>query len=331
MALTDASNRAPDHRRMSEDPSEQDLRSRRDVIFVKLGRSLVRLQQIELGMKHLAGLSQMVAPAGKFDAAFEQRRARFRGQTLGSVTEEVARQVLVPLDWQPDQGVADESGPPTVGAGFTIGMSEEARERILANLKDLVERRNFLVHGLIEEYDIWTVDGCAAAEEHLDTTLAFIGTQLEHVRSWVAMASESGQKAASLFEQPEMQDLFFHGILPDGRVWWPTSTIFDLLRAAEDGVAEEGWTSLDRAIEFARSQAPDHTPRRYGCTTWRQVLHESGQFEIRRGKNGADGRGTTWYRSRPDAGETTNTVTFVSSPHAPGNQQRRDLAGSVGD
>lgn len=290
---------------MSEDPSEQDLRSRRDVIFVKLGRSLVRLQQIELGMKHLAGLSQMVVPAGKFDAAFEQRRARFRGQTLGSVTEEVARQVLVPLDWQPDQGVADESGSPMVGAGFTIGMTEEAREKILANLKDLVERRNFLVHGLIEEYDIWTVDGCAAAEEYLDTTLTFIGTQLEHVRSWVATASESGQKAAALFEQPEVQELFFHGILPDGRAWWPTSTIVDLLRAAEDGVAEEGWTSLDKAIEFARSQAPDHTPRRYGCTSWRQVLHESGLFEIRKHRKAGDAKGSTWYRSRQDAGETT--------------------------
>lgn len=316
---------------MSEDPSEQDLRSRRDVIFVKLGRSLVRLQQIELGMKHLAGLSQMVVPAGKFDAAFEQRRARFRGQTLGSVTEEVARQVLVPLDWQPDQGVADESGSPMVGAGFTIGMTEEAREKILANLKDLVERRNFLVHGLIEEYDIWTVDGCAAAEEYLDTTLTFIGTQLEHVRSWVATASESGQKAAALFEQPEVQELFFHGILPDGRAWWPTSTIVDLLRAAEDGVAEEGWTSLDKAIEFARSQAPDHTPRRYGCTSWRQVLHESGLFEIRKHRKAGDAKGSTWYRSRQDAGETTNTATLVFGPRESGNQKRHDFAGSVGD
>lgn len=328
MALTDASNRPRDHRRMSEDPLEQDLRYRRDVIFVKLGRCLVRLQQIELGMKHLAGLSQMVVPAGKFDAAFEQRRARFRGQTLGSVTEEVARQVLVPLDWQPDQGVADESAPPMVGAGITIGVPEEAREKILANLKDLVERRNFLVHGLIEEYDIWTVDGCAAGEEYLDTTLAFIGTQLEHVRSWVAMASESGQKAAALFEQPEVQDLFFHGILPDGRAWWPTSTIVDLLRAAETELAEKGWTSLDKAIEFARSQAPDHTPRRYGCTSWRQVLHESGQFEIRKHRKASDAKGSTWYRSRQDIGESTNTATFVFGPHSSPDQQGHELEGS---
>ncbi len=320
MAPTDTSGGPREHS-SPEEPPEHNVQANRDHIYVKLGRCLVRLQQIEVGMKHLAGLSHMSRPTEEFVSAIELRRARIAGQTLGSVSELVATQVIVPPDWEPAHSASDESAPAMLGAGFTIGVPDETRDQVLSDLKELVERRNFLVHGLIERYDIWSIDGCQAADEYVDTTFAFIGTQLDQLRDWVTRASESSQMAAAIFEQPEVRELFFHGILPDGGVWWPTATIVGVLRAAETELAENGWTSLDKAIAFARAHAPDHTPRRYGCSSWRQVLRESGQFEIRRDRNPIDGTGSTRYRSKPTAQDSSNTATWVLGPDGTAGSQ----------
>jgi hypothetical protein len=46
------------------------------------------------------------------------------------------------------------------------------------------------------------------------------------------------------------------------------------------------------------SHVGDRTPTRYGCSSWRHLLHESEQFEVRR-EQATPGEPTlTWYRSR---------------------------------
>lgn len=75
------------------------------------------------------------------------------------------------------------------------------------------------------------------------------------------------------------------GIAPDGQVHWPMSGIVSSLREAEVALAQggqDGWTVLNAAIAWQRQHAPEQTPKRYGCSSWRQVLHESGQFEVRK-------------------------------------------------
>lgn len=276
--------------------SDDDLRELRDQLYRKLGWCMVRLHQVELGMKWLASSSHMTAPAGHLLRESEKRQERIFGQTLGTVADVVAKQVLVPPNWEPQDGQYEDPAP-RVGSGFTIELPDVHRDAVASAMKELVERRNFLVHGFIQKYDIWTLAGCVAADAYLDAALTFVDARLEDVRQWVKDLGELGLAFAGLLDQPEFQDAFFHGILPDGDVVWRGSTIVQLLRAAEDAFADDGWTSLANAIAFAHAKAPEHTPRRYGCSTWRQVLHESGQFELRRRASSDSGEAGTWYRS----------------------------------
>ncbi|WP_223435005.1 MULTISPECIES: OST-HTH/LOTUS domain-containing protein [unclassified Pseudomonas] len=69
------------------------------------------------------------------------------------------------------------------------------------------------------------------------------------------------------------------------------------LREAETKLAEGGWTRLEASIRWIGGTYPEQTPKRYGCSSLRHVLHESMQFEIR--KFQADNERTTvWYRSK---------------------------------
>lgn len=71
----------------------------------------------------------------------------------------------------------------------------------------------------------------------------------------------------------------------------------NLLRDAEATLAVDEWTPL-RAIEYISGLEPSHTPKRYGCSSWRQVLHELAIFTIRREQSEPGVAKETWYRSR---------------------------------
>ncbi len=102
---------------------------------------------------------------------------------------------------------------------------------------------------------------------------------------------------AELFINPEFWSHFFRGGAPDDGDWSALSAV-DLLRQAEARVAQDGWTLLEDAVAIIRTAAPDQSPERYGCSSWRQVLHETRPiFTVRRERGDHLTPGKTWYRS----------------------------------
>ena len=90
-----------------------------------------------------------------------------------------------------------------------------------------------------------------------------------------------GFLAPKMLDAP-LEGLLVNGIAPDGSVNWLASGAVRCLREAETRLAKKGWTLLNTATAWIRAQHPDQHPQRYGCGSWRQVIHESQQFEIRK-------------------------------------------------
>ena len=110
---------------------------------------------------------------------------------------------------------------------------------------------------------------------------------------------EARKEMANVMQSDGFSDFLLHGILPGGTgAIWSSCTIVNLLRDAEATLAVDGWTPLARAIEHISSREPGHTPKRYGCSSWRQVLHESAIFTIRREQSELGAAKETWYCSR---------------------------------
>lgn len=103
---------------------------------------------------------------------------------------------------------------------------------------------------------------------------------------------------AAFMKTATFEDLLVNGIAPDGSVDWLASGAVRCLRDAESRFMVDAWTQLNTATSWIRAEHPDQNPQRYGCGSWRQVIHESQQFEIRRVKNKEQGCGEVWYRSR---------------------------------
>ena len=154
--------------------------------------------------------------------------------------------------------------------------------------------RNDLVHHLIEQFDVWTDAGCAAAMEHLDGCYGRIDAHYKELRQWVETMDQARTDAAAFVQSDAFKDLIVNGIAPDGTFDWPHTGIVRTLREVAEGRANGGWVRLDEARAWIAERHPEQVPQKYGCRTWRQVFSESRCFRLEY-REGGDGR-VPWYR-----------------------------------
>lgn len=82
------------------------------------------------------------------------------------------------------------------------------------------------------------------------------------------------------FRFDNFESLLPHETYPNLSVPWAVSGIVQGLRDAEAELAAGDWTSLDSAVEWMRRYDFEQVPRRYGCSSWYQVLRASKQFDV---------------------------------------------------
>lgn len=267
----------------------------------KLGRCMLRLQQYERLIKALAVDFDI---SGPFDELADIRRKRGEAVsklTLGQLVNEFAGNYLQPQqrdaaqpDWEPG-----DSHRIWFRMQTRMPLEEADYDQVVLDLRELVALRNELVHHFIERFDVWLVNGCQDADAYLDASMLKVNDHYTRLRHWALSMCEARRKIGAFLASPAGTDLLFDGIYPDGSVDWPNCGIVRCLRAAAAEVAVEGWACLDRVITKMNLDHPEQTLKRYGCASWRQVLHESKQFKIRREPGSAKQLGRTEFQSLP--------------------------------
>ena len=271
----------------------------------KLGRCMLRLQQYERLLKTMVAGMAVKGPIERFQAAQDQKLVDMRTKTLGTLVGMFTGNHLTPALSDVEAGPDDDTGTGVqsidvawASIRFNISMSPERYAQSKDSLAELVALRNELVHHLIERFDIFDENGCRAALTHLDACYEQIDAHFERLKDWAKSLAETQALASSFLQSKSFEDMFVHGINPDGSVCWARSTIVECLHKAETACQVGGWTFLDAAIEFISKENRDQVPSRYGCKTWRQVLRKSGLFELRKiGCSDGKSKGTL-YRSQ---------------------------------
>lgn len=272
----------------------------------KLGGCLLRLQQYELLLKAMVAHAEVAGPPAQLEALRDEQIAGAQRKTLGSLVGMLTEGYLSSADSHATTKDDAENDPPSDGAWFRtryrMVMDVKRYETTRAELKELVDLRNDLVHHLLQRFDVSHLEGCTAAVAYLNSSREVIDARYLTLRAWAQQMEESRVMMAAFVDSPSFKDLLIDGITPDSEVHWPVSGIVRSLREAEAAVGQAGWTELNAAIEWQRHHAPKQTPTRYGCSSWRHVLHESQQFEVRmevpaNGTSAVDGR-VVWYRSQ---------------------------------
>jgi len=275
-----------------------DLQDQQREVQRLLGRCMLRLQQYERLIKAIVAHHDLAGPAHALASIRAARVASVAGKTLGTLVGQLLGSYVVTdgADASTDTLAQAREDVISISMRMRLSLSPEDHARTQEGLKELVALRNHLVHHFIDQHDLWSPDGCREAHEALVTAYTRIDQHFEQLRGWAEHMDQAQRLAASFVQSDAFRDLVIDGIAPDGSVDWPAAGIVRVLREASGELAVEGWTPVAAAERWITQRHPDQQPARYGCASWRQVLHESGLFELRYRE--VDGQRAAWYRAR---------------------------------
>lgn len=272
-----------------------------------LGKCLLRLQEYESLLKHMLPQAAVSGPASDIPASIAKKRSSLQKKMMGELVGTLTESFLTGEHADQEErtsSVQEDGNTIWVESRTQVVFSAERYVETKAGLKEVVALRNELVHHFIDKFDLSNAEGCADAQGFLEASYQSIDDHFTLLRAWNEAMIEAQVRIASVTTEPAFLD-FLDGILPDGTVEWARAGIVQGLRDAEERLAVSGWTDLSEAIAWISKSCPEQTPKRFGCSSWRQALHESRQFEIR--KEVADGAQlgaqaqpamVVWFRSR---------------------------------
>lgn len=268
---------------------DYDLKTSAHEVQRLMGQCILRLQVYELLLKSVVTAHEIFSPIATLATAQTDRADEIRYNTLGMLIRQMLGSLLVP------QGQEGKGQPrndaPSVTFRMQIILTQDDFNRTEADLRNLVEMRNHLVHHFIEEHDVRTLEGCQKAQEALAQALDDIGRAHSDLRSWAEDLETTRERVTDQFVSAEVQNFFV-----EGRVPWRRVVIVRALKEAAQALAEDGWAPVDAAVRWVNARYPDERPDDYGCTSWRQVIHESRLFDLQ--NRTAEGPRQAWFRLR---------------------------------
>jgi hypothetical protein len=246
-----------------------------------LGQCLLKLQEYEALLKRVLAKSAVSGPPEDVPTALVKKSSSLQKAMLGELVGKLTDDFLSPDDVGEDvvENCPQNGNIAWVKTRTQVVFSEERYIVVKAGLKELVSLRNELVHHFISKFDLETTAGCIEAEIFVERSFMQIEENLKLLQAWYNLMVQAQVTLASILNEPAFQN-FIEGILPDGKIEWPRAGIVQTLRDAEECLAFKGWTDLSAAIAWIAKNAQEQRPKRYGCSSWRQVLHESRQFEV---------------------------------------------------
>lgn len=254
-------------------------------VHLKLGRCMLRLQQYECLTKAILADSKLSGSVDTLQARRQARIDEFKTLTLGQLVKQMQVSYLLPSAGDGAQVTAEPPlGLTQVWMSFRSSMQLDPATlaTTVQAMQELVELRNGLVHHLLEQFNIWTFDGCAAAAAHLDQSYDRIDRHMLELVAWATAMDEASRYHAGFMQSNAFMDFLLSkddpAILPlNGE-----SPIVVHLKQAEQALAISGWAWLNDAIAYIAKSTKDEVPSRYQCKNWRQILQRSGVFELKR-------------------------------------------------
>lgn len=277
-------------------PIDEELQTLQREVQRMLGRCLLRLQQYEKLMKAIVAHHEISASGSPLESNQAERIADAANKTLGTLVGTLLGTYVTGGD---QDEVAEPDVPDNIISfkmKMSLRMSAEDFDTTQNDLKELVLLRNNLVHHFIDQHDLWSLDGCRGAQESLVAAYSRVDQHFEQLRGWAEHMDQARRLAAEFAQSDAFRDLVINGIAPDGSVDWPAAGIVRTLREAADQLAVDEWTPVATAGRWIAERYPDQLPAKYGCSSWRQVVHESRLFELRYRE--VNGQRAAWYRPK---------------------------------
>jgi hypothetical protein len=274
--------------------SDDGLLLRRHEVQRLLGQCLLHLQAYEGLMKAIVAHHDISGTAHSLGDTQAIRSADIGRKTLGTLGT-LVNHLLGSFLTTEEKQMSSESqlqplaNGPTFGVRIQLWLSADDFERVENGLKELVLLRNNLVHHFLELHDLGSIDGCRAAEAALIEAAGRIRHHFDDLRQWAEDLDRTRLNAAEVVRSDMFQDFVVEGTIP-----WAITAIVKALQEAFVELAHDGWAPIAKASDWVAARYPAELPANYRCRTWRQVIHQSGVFELRYVQT--EGQRVGWYR-----------------------------------
>ncbi|HDZ82456.1 MAG TPA: hypothetical protein ENH56_14615 [Roseobacter sp.] len=224
--------------------------------------------------------------SGPPDALEEVRAAHIDGtarKTLGTLVGDLLGSYVVAGDVEALEGEAATSSDSLtwVDMQMKVSLPDADFAQAEADLKELVHLRNNLVHHFIDQHDLWSSEGCRSAQTALIADYSRIRQNYERLREWTGDMNRMRQAMSEALQSKEVHDFIVNGVAPVDSVNWHFAGALGPLREALGAIAVDGWASIEEAGTWIEERYPEQLPAKYGCRSWRQVVHEAPKFELR--------------------------------------------------
>nr|WP_256353733.1 OST-HTH/LOTUS domain-containing protein [Aeromonas sp. sif2433] len=263
----------------------------KEQIALEYGRCLLQLQQFELMLKATLPTLKVSGFSDELAGNIERDRQLLGGKTLGHLVGQWSQRTTL----EDEQEIDDDALNGRAYFRFSFGL--ENGEWMNEKLKQLVELRNELVHHFLSRFALNSEASCQDAISYLVTAANTIKDNIEALHSLLTTAEQAKSELFEFMNSPQGEHFLISGILPGEPVNnWENTTIIQQLKCEERLIGKGGWTQLNEAICSIGQRRPGLSPKLYGCSSWREVIHRSQLFEVdkRLSPTGV----MVWYRTR---------------------------------
>ena len=277
---------------------DEDLQTLQHEVQRLLGRCMLRLQQYERLIKAMVAHHKVSGPFHDLERAKATQIDEAARKTLGTLVGDLLGSYVVADEIDPPE-VTTTNSPENVNwfaMQMSLGLPDAEFVRVESDLREMVVLRNNLVHHFIDQHDLWSPDGCRAAQDALIMAYDRIDHHFGQLRDWAEDMDKIRHTMSEFLQSKEFEELFVNGIAPDGKVNWDASGIVSALREAFGALAVDGWAPVAAAGKWVAKRYPEQLPAKYGCLSWRQVVHNAPILELRYLE--MDGQRTACYREK---------------------------------
>lgn len=260
-----------------EEHDQDALRAQRHEVERLLGLNLLRLQAYERLVKAIVASHKGTAsldPSGKMRVS---PAINPDGQTLGMLVNQMLGSVVVPdgPSGSPVDDLLPSGDSPAFGFAFQVSFPTDSHTAIENGLRALVSLRNDLVDDFLDRHDLGHAEGCRLAQTALTEATETIDRHLGDLKQWARDSVETKRTLSAIIGSAAFRDRVVRGAVD-----WPDRLIVAELRRAAAELSFNGWTRVSEAADWIAARHPAETPAAYGCKSWRQLLHDSGLFDL---------------------------------------------------
>lgn len=254
---------------------EPDCQPTIDEVYLRVGRNLLLYQGIEHLQKYLVSNARLEGTSTTLRTNRQRRSESVGKLTMGQLVGKFSEDVLTDAAPIPEPAQVDEA---FFMSRFTIvPADDDVRERHDAEMRDVLQARNELVHHFLQRHDQLSEDGIRTALAWLDAQHRRAFPVWERLHSMGRSMDDHRKQFAHFLASPEYDEWF-------ELEWLRGSRLVALLRdCAVRAARKDGWTILDTAGNHIRHTDPEeleNLTERYGHRTLKKLLLATGLFDV---------------------------------------------------